>query len=85
MSCHSGGQTLNTSFSAKPLLCHACRLLKDGAHIIDRASMATRLSDSYDAKWTLGVEGKLAIEGHWQMSSLELCCKHFTPLVSVNW
>lgn len=31
VSCHSGGQTLHTSFSAKPLLCHACRLLKDGA------------------------------------------------------
>ena len=29
--CHSDGQTLNTSFSTKPLLCHACRVLKDGA------------------------------------------------------
>jgi hypothetical protein len=47
--------------------------------------MATRLSHSYDAKWTLGVEGELPIEGHREMSSLGLCGKHFTPLVSVNW
>jgi len=56
----------SASFTTKPLLCHACHLLKDGAsYIIDRASMTMRLYLSVnDAKWTLRVERELPIGGH---------------------